>query len=272
MARTAAFEGLGQPAPARSVTPLHVRVRSVAVPLLSLLALFGLWQIAALAADRPQLMPGPLLVLDRLVAETLSGELPYHLGVTLVRVGAAFVVAMAIGTVIGLVMGRSALADQFGHPWLVFFLNIPALVTIVLAYIWIGLVEAAVITAVALNKIPNVVVMVREGARALDPDLQEMAQVFRIGRVRSLRHVVLPQLYPYLTAAARSGLALIWKIVLVTELLGRSSGVGFQIGLYFQLFDVTSILAYTVAFVAVIQMIEWLVMLPLERHVTRWRR
>ncbi|MDX1541292.1 MAG: ABC transporter permease subunit, partial [Geminicoccaceae bacterium] len=86
------------------------------------------------------------------------------------------------------------------------------------------------------------------------------------------RHVVLPQLYPYLTAAARSGLALIWKIVLVTELLGRSSGVGFQIGLYFQLFDVTSILAYTVAFVAVIQIIEWLVMLPLERHVTRWRR
>ena len=84
--------------------------------------------------------------------------------------------------------------------------------------------------------------------------------------------MILPQLYPYLTAAARGGLALIWKIVLVTELLGRSSGVGFQIGLHFQLFDVTSILAYAIAFVAVIQLIEWTVLLPLERHVGRWRR
>ena len=252
--------------------PAGARLRGALVPLASLGLLVVLWQIAAWVADRPQLMPGPWLVLDRLIEETLSGDLPYHLGITLARVAAAFVVAMAIGTVLGLVMGRVPLADRFGHPWLVFFLNIPALVTIVLAYIWIGLVEAAVVVAVALNKIPNVIVVVREGARALDRDLQEMAQIFRIGPVRTLRHVILPQLYPYLTAAARSGLALIWKIVLVTELLGRSSGVGFQIGLYFQLFDVTSILAYTVAFVAVIQVIEWLVMLPLERHVTRWRR
>ena len=70
----------------------------------------------------------------------------------------------------------------------------------------------------------------------------------------------------------RSGLALIWKIVLVTELLGRSSGVGFQIALHFQLFDVTGILAYTIAFVAIIQLIEWTILLPLERHVSRWRR
>jgi NitT/TauT family transport system permease protein len=99
-----------------------------------------------------------------------------------------------------------------------------------------------------------------------------MAASFRLGRGRTLRYVVLPQLYPYLAAAARSGLALIWKIVLVTELLGRSNGVGFEIGLYFQLFDVTGILAYTVAFVIVIQLIEWSLLLPLERHVSRWRR
>ena len=83
---------------------------------------------------------------------------------------------------------------------------------------------------------------------------------------------MLPQLYPYLAASARSGLALIWKIVLVTELLGRSNGVGFEIGLYFQMFDVTGILAYTVAFVIVIQLIEWTLLLPLERHAGRWRR
>lgn len=54
------------------------------------------------------------------------------------------------------------------------FLNLPALVLIVLCYIWIGLNETAAITAVVLNKIPNVATLLREGARALDPDLDSM--------------------------------------------------------------------------------------------------
>jgi NitT/TauT family transport system permease protein len=151
-------------------------------------------------------------------------------------------------------------------------LNLPALVTIVLCYLWIGLTEAALVTAVAINKIPNVAVIVREGTRALDRGLGEMAEAFAFGPRRTLAHVVLPQLYPSLAAAARSGLALIWKIVLVTELLGRSSGVGFQIGLYFQLFDVATILAYALAFIAVILAVEAFLVAPLERRAVRWRR
>jgi NitT/TauT family transport system permease protein len=248
------------------------RLRPALLPALSIAALFLLWQLVALLAGSPTRLPTPVAVLARVVEYTRTGELPYQLGITLLRVAASFVLAMVIGTAIGIVMGRSPVIDRVGHPWLVFFLNIPALVTIVLSYIWIGLVETAVIVAVAINKIPNVVVTLREGARALDKSLLEMAWAFRVGRWRTLQQVVLPQLYPYLAAAARSGLALIWKIVLVTELLGRSSGVGFEIGLHFQLFDVTGILAYTIAFVAVIQLIEWTILLPLERHVSRWRR
>jgi NitT/TauT family transport system permease protein len=73
-------------------------------------------------------------------------------------------------------------------------------------------------------------------------------------------------------AATRSGLALIWKIILVVELLGRSNGMGYQLHLFFQLFDVASLLAYTVAFVAVIQLIEVLLLKPLDKKAQRWRR
>jgi len=73
-------------------------------------------------------------------------------------------------------------------------------------------------------------------------------------------------------AATRSGLALIWKIILVVELLGRSDGMGYQIHLFFQLFDVASILAYTIAFIAVIQAIELLILKPLDKKALRWRR
>src|SRR3546814_11938293 len=84
-----------------------------------------------------------------------------------------------------------------------------------------------------------------------------MAQAFRFSRLKLLRHVVLPQLFPFIAAAGRSGLALIWKIVLVVELLGRSNGVGFQIHLYFPLFDVAAILGYALAFVCVMLFIDF---------------
>jgi NitT/TauT family transport system permease protein len=141
----------------------------------------------------------------------------------------------------------------------------------VLAYIWIGLTETAAIVAVALNKLPLAIVTVREGARALDPTLDEMATVFRMGEWTRLRHVVLPQLAPYLAAAARSGLSLVWKIVLIVELLGRPNGVGFEIGIAFQLFDVTRILAYALSFTAVVLAIETFLVQPLERRASRWR-
>lgn len=237
----------------------------------SLIGLCLLWALAAYAWPS-RAFPPPDEVWRVLVREAAAGELFFNLGVTLVRVAAAYVLAMVIGSVIGILLGSHRRADEFFNPLVILLLNIPALVIIVLAYIWFGLNEAAAIGAVAVNKIPNVVVTMREGARALDPRYQDMATVYRFGTLDLIRHVILPQLQPYFAAASRSGIALIWKIVLVVELLGRSNGVGFQIHLHFQLFDVAAILAYTLAFVAIMLIIELFLVQPLERYASRWRR
>ena len=236
----------------------------------SILTFVALWSVAALWVDDNSL-PTPLAVWQSLIVEFESGELFYHLGITLLRVIAAFSVAMLIGSAMGIWLGMSQTADRIIEPWLILLLNIPALVIIVLSYIWFGLNEAAAIGAVALNKIPNVTVTLREGARSLSPEYAEMAAVYRFSFFKRLRHVILPQLQPFFAAATRSGVALIWKIVLIVELLGRSNGVGFQIHLYFQLFDVATILAYTLAFVVVMLMVEYLLLQPLDRHANRWR-
>jgi NitT/TauT family transport system permease protein len=242
----------------------------VRVRLASFLLLLVVWEVASrLASSRA--LPEPFAVLSVISAEAASGALPFHLGATLARVVAAFALAMALGTAIGVIMGRRETIDRLLDPWIIVLLNLPALVVIVLAYIWIGLTEVAAIGAVALNKLPNTVVTIREGARALDASLDEMAEVFAIPSMTRLRHIVLPQLAPYLAAATRSGLSLVWKIVLVVELLGRSNGVGFEIGIAFQLFDVTRLLAYALPFVAVMLTIETLVVQPFERRVARWR-
>ena len=178
---------------------------------------------------------------------------------------------MALRAMLGVWMGRSRVANAVLDPLLVLFLNLPALVTIILLYVWFGLVEAAAVLAVVVNKVPNVAVTLREGARSLDPKLEQMARVYGFSRRQRVVDVWLPQLFPYLMAATRGGLALIWKIVLVVELLGRSDGVGFQLHMAFQVFDVASILAYSLAFIAVVQLIELLVLQPLERRATCWR-
>ncbi|HXA26569.1 MAG TPA: ABC transporter permease [Acetobacteraceae bacterium] len=229
------------------------------------------WQIAASLAQS-RLLPTVTAVLRAMVQQTISGALPWNLAITLGRVAAAFTVSLLLGSALGIAMGRWRRLDLLLDNAVTVLLNLPALVVIVLIYVWFGLNEIAAIAAVALNKLPTTVVTLREGARALDPGLAEMAQSFHMTRWRTLRHVTLPQLTPYVFAAARSGLALIWKIVLVVELLGRSNGVGFQIQIYFQLFDVTLILAYTLAFIVVVQLIEWAGLQPLERWATRWRR
>ena len=243
----------------------------MAIRFLSLLALLLLWIGAATITADALILPQPWEVLVRFGSELASGDLLYHLGMTLTRVAWAFALAMSLGTAIGYVMGRFPHIDRWLDPWLVVFLNLPALVLIVLCYLWIGLNETAAIAAVTLNKVPNVATILREGARALDPGYEAMARVFRMAPSRRFRHVILPQLAPYITAAARSGVAVIWKIVLVVEFLGRSNGVGFQIHLYFQQFDVGMVLVYSLSFIAVMLVVEWLMLQPLETRVRRWR-
>ena len=237
---------------------------------LALPVLVLVWGVAALLVDTP-LLPSPAAVLRSFWLAVQSGELPHHLLVTLRRVLISFGLAMVLGAMLGVWMGRSRVANAVLDPLLVLFLNLPALVTIILLYVWFGLVEAAAVLAVVVNKVPNVAVTLREGARSLDPKLEQMARVYGFSHRQRVVDVWLPQLFPYLMAATRGGLALIWKIVLVVELLGRSDGVGFQLHMAFQVFDVASILAYSLAFIAVVQLIELLVLQPLERRATCWR-
>jgi NitT/TauT family transport system permease protein len=239
--------------------------------LVSLAILVAAWQGAAWEAQS-RLLPAPMAVLRFIVAEADRGDLQHNVGITLLRVAIAFAIAMGLGVVLGVVLGRSRKADLALDTPLLVLLNTPALVITVLAYVWVGLTEAAAILAVVLNKLPNVAVIVREGARNLDPGLEEMARAYRLDRWTWTRDILVPQLQPYVVAAARSGLSLAWKIVLVVELLGRPDGVGFAINFYFiQSTDVAAIIGYSLVFMTVMIGIDVLVLQRIEAHVRRWR-
>ncbi len=218
-----------------------------------------------------RLFPSPIAVAVELWDLTLHGKLLADLGKTLLRALIAFVIAMAIGTVLGITFGRVRWADRLFSTWVVVGLNLPAIVIAIALYIWLGLTETALLIAVIVNKVPLVITTIREGVRSFSRDYDELALAYRMPFGRRLRLIFVPQLMPFVLAAARTGLSLIWKIVLVFEVLSSDGGVGFRVSVMFQFFDITGILAYTTAFILVVLAFEYLVMRPLERRVLRWR-
>ena len=236
----------------------------------SVFLFFAIWQATSLSLN-VDLLPGPKEVFSKIVEEAQSSELFIHTFITLKRVFISFIIAMFIGTFFGIYMGRNKRLNIFLDDWLILGLNVPALVIIILCYVWFGLNETAAILAVSLNKIPMVAVIMREGSRAIEKEYIEVAKFYKIPKSRLFMKVILPQLYPYLLSAARSGLSLIWKIVLVVELLGRSNGVGFKLYGFFQFFDISGILAYTLAFVLLIIFVEFILVRPFERKIAIWK-
>ncbi len=247
------------------------RVQNLLVQCAVVCVLFAVWQVSVLTFE-PEYFPGIDVVASSWHYHLFEGSLAHDLSQTLKRVAISFILAMFIGVFTGILLGRVQRANQIFEPLLLFFLNLPALVTIILCYIWIGLIESAAILAVFINKLPTVIVAMREGARVIDNRLMEVAKVYRLPPSRTFFKIFLPQLYPYILAAARNGLALIWKIVLVVELLGRSDGIGFGLHTFFGHFDIASILAYAFSFMLIMFSVDWFVFKPLERRIQRGRQ
>ncbi len=236
----------------------------------SVSAFFLIWELCSRLLE-VDLLPGPESVFKKIIEEFESNELIFHTLITLKRVFISFLIAMFIGSFFGIFMGRKEKLNILFDDWLVLGLNVPALVIIILSYVWFGLNEIAAILAVSLNKIPMVTVIMREGARSLEKDYIDVGKFYKIPKKKFFMQILLPQLYPYILSSARSGLSLIWKIVLVVELLGRSNGVGFKLYGFFQFFDIAGILAYTLIFVLLIIFVEFLIVRPFERKISIWK-
>lgn len=238
--------------------------------LVSLFLFVILWQALSITIDS-SVFPSVIDILANLARNIGDGELFEHLGITLQRVFIAFVITMFIGIAIGILMGVYKRVDDFFDFLLILGLNIPALVTIVVCYIWFGLTDTAALLAVIINKVPIVVVNIREGTKAINRDYLDLARVYNVSSKETFFKVFLPQIYPYIMASTRLTLSLVWKIVLVVELLGRSDGIGFKISMFFQFFDITSIFAYSLAFIFVILLIEQYILKPIENRISVWK-
>lgn len=242
---------------------------STALRLLSYGSLLALWAFGAQTLG--QVLPGPVETWEFIVREYQRGALLHHLWITTQRVLVAFAIALVGGVAVGAAMGLSRRVDDLLQGWLITTLTVPRILLFVVAYLMFGLSDEALIVALVITVIPTIVVTIREGTRAVDGSLIQMAHAFRRGRWAVWSRVVFPQLMPFVFGTARATLALSWKMVVLGELLGRTSGVGYQISFYFQFFNMRGILAYGVTMMVLLAVIDLVVMGAIQRRIFRWR-
>jgi NitT/TauT family transport system permease protein len=237
---------------------------------LSIFLLVIIWQSVSLLASS-DVFPSVVDILKSLFDHLLNKDLLFHIGVTLQRVIIAFFIAMFFGVILGIMMGLSSKINAFFDIFLIIGLNMPALVTIIICYIWFGLTDFSAILAVIINKVPIIIVNIRQGVLSMDKKYFQLAQIYSLSSKELIKNIYLPQIYPYMMATTRLTISLIWKIVLVVELLGRSDGVGFQIAIFFQDFDIKSIFAYSFAFIFIVVLVEKIILNPIENRAKKWR-
>ncbi len=237
---------------------------------LGIAALVATWQSVSLFYP-PTFLPAPGLAFERVAGFVATGEFFRHAGPTLLRVLIGFSLALVAGTVVGIVMGARGALEGFFEPYIMVGLTVPGLAWAILALMWFGISELAPVFAITAVVTPMLAVNMWQGTKAIDRELLEMAHAFHISRRAIVRDIVLPQLLPYLLAGSRFGLALGWKVVVLSEMFGLSSGIGYMINRSFSLYSMRDVLAWTIGFTLLMSLLEYGLLRPMERYLLRWR-
>jgi len=244
---------------------------AAAPPALFVLLLVAAW--AGMAATlRNPLIPTVGQVWAALSDIVADGQFLRQIGITVQRVAFGFALAFVAALAIGIAMGRSRAFDRFMEPAMLIGLTVPGLVWALLCVIWFGISLTSSTAAVALSIAPALILNVAQGIKSVSADLAEMAAVCQLSAWARLRLLWLPTLAPFLLSSLRLGLSLAWKVIVLVEVFGLSSGVGYQLNAEFSSQNVAGVLAWTLGFAAVMAFIEYGIIGALERRVTRWRR
>lgn len=175
----------------------------------------------------PIYTPGPSAVAVALVKTVTSGELVHHAGASAIRMAGGFAIALLLAVPAGLLLGRSSRLQQCLWPTLETCRQIPPIVLVPLAVLWLGIGNLSKIFLVAYTCFWPIFYNAVLGAQEVPPILLNAARVMELGRVRTGLTVTLPASLPAIFVGVRVSLALSLIILLVAEMVGASEGLGF---------------------------------------------
>jgi ABC-type nitrate/sulfonate/bicarbonate transport system permease component len=226
------------------------------------------WQL--LQHGQSAYFPRPSLWWDAVVEQADSGVLWPAIGATLKSFVLALIVATALGTIIGLIVGRSQTLDRLLGPALDFCRFLPAAAVVPIVVLFAGYTEQMKLVVVVFAAIWPILLQVRASVRSQSPLLEDVARSLQLNRVRTMWHVLLPSLVPAVLLGLRVAAPIVLIVVLLVEIVTQVTGLGSLISTAQRSFDAAA--AYgLLAIAGILGVAVNVVVAALESRILRYR-
>ncbi len=233
-------------------------------------ALLLIWQIISWWIGQP-ILPGPLAVGAAFFAELFHGELAAHFLASLWRVLASTILAIGLAVPAGLVMGQSRRVNEIFAPVVYLTYPIPKVVLVPVVLLLLGIGDLAKITIIFMVLFFQILVLVRDQAAALRPELIQSVRSLGAGRRALFRFVFLPACIPAILTALRQSVGTAVAVLYVTESFATRLGLGYYISL-----NATTLANYPAMYAGIVAMsllglglyftVDWL-----EKRLAPWQ-
>ena len=210
------------------------RRRALALRVGSVLLFVALWSLASglvvvLELFNPIFLPGPWLVLGKVVRLTAGGELWSHVGSTVGRVAIGFSTGAALALLFGLPAGYFARLRGLLEPVVEILRPIPPLAMLPLFIVWFGIGEVSKVGFITYATFFPIFVTTVHGVQQVDPLLLRAAASLGARRTQLFFRVVLPAALPEILTGIRLGVALSFFVIVISEFIGAEQGLGYLI-------------------------------------------
>ena len=249
----------------------RLRLGLLAQRVLLVAVMVGIWWLSSLSVPH-YILPGPTRVWEALQIITGNGDLWGNLGITFWRVAVGFVFATLVGLPFGIVLGANRRAGDFFEPVIPVLNTVSSAIWAIFAIIWFGISNATTIFVVFMTAMPLIITNVWQGTRTVNADFIELAQVLRMPDWKVMTKIYLPTILPYFFSGARLAFGFGWRVSLVAETIGSSSGVGYRLRQAADLIRTDQVFAWTLTLVIMMATIEMGMLKPLESYLFRWKK
>jgi NitT/TauT family transport system permease protein len=224
------------------------------------------------AAVGPLVLASPPHVLQALFSMIGERSFYTHLGVTLLRLAAIFLLAAPGGAALALPAAFDRRIEQLMEPFRWLCMTVPSVIVVVVLMFCMGMGSQMIVVFGTLILWPIMYINVLKGSAAVDSDLLEMARVYRLSRRSRLRHVILPVMMPSILAGAAQITCGAIRVTILAEVIGADNGIGAAVASTARNLETARMNAWALIALLLAIGMEFAVLRPLQQRVYQWKK
>jgi NitT/TauT family transport system permease protein len=205
-----------------------IQPKKILPPVAVLAAIVAVWWLVVVKTQSA-IFPTPWQVVTGTVELIRDGTLWAHIGSSLMRVGAGFMLAVSLAVPLGLWIGRVDAAYITLNPVFQILRPISPIAWIPIAILWFGVGNASPIFLIFIAAVFPLIVQTAAGVHTIEQRYLRAAENFGVSRARLFRQVIIPAVLPQIIVGMRISLGVAWLVVVAAEMIALRSGLGYLI-------------------------------------------